>query len=218
MALDGFLTNLLELCTLNTGTFQLNLEALEIRALLDACAASAQERANARGLAIETGIGPGLPQRIHADARRLTKVLAVIMHYAVKDSPSGRVPLLASRSQGPACNGQGAVYAGCWLEIRASNTAPVRSGWRGLRRLRGVLSCEGSLRRRLALSVAAKWCEAMDGGLWLEHDTARGNSLIVRLPLGIPTEATAPEGVLSRVMPSEALAPRASAHCSRINP
>jgi K+-sensing histidine kinase KdpD len=204
MALDGVLSNLLELCTLNTGAFQLNLEALEIRALLDACAAASQERAKARGLAIEVGIAPELPQRIHADARRLGKVLEVMVHYAVKDSPSGRVPLLASRSRGPACNGQGAVYAGCWLEIRAANTAPVRSGWRGIRRLRGVLSCEGSLRRRLALSVASKWCEAMDGGLWLEHDTARGNSLIVRLPLGIPTEATAPTGDLVRIMPSQA--------------
>jgi len=204
MALDGFLSNLLELCTLNTGAFQLTLEALEIRALLDACAASAHEQAVVRGLSIEVGIGQGLPQRIHADARRLAKVLDVIVHYAVKDSPAGRVPLLACRSSGPACNGQGAVYAGCWLEIRVSDTAPVRPGWRGLRRLRGVLSCEGSLRRRLSLSVASKWCEAMDGSLWLEHDAARGNSLIVRLPLGIPSEATAPEDALVRIMPSQA--------------
>ena len=90
-ALRTLITDLLDIARIDAGQFHLAPEDFALRPLLHAIAEMFHSAAQARGLAITLRIAPDLPERLHADPRRLRQVLLNFLSNAVKFSTPGTI-------------------------------------------------------------------------------------------------------------------------------
>ena len=87
------INDILELSKIETGRVELMLEAVDLRALLDAALEMVQLRADQAGIGLELRCGPGLPQMVRADGAKLRQVLLNLLSNAVKFVKRGSVTL-----------------------------------------------------------------------------------------------------------------------------
>ena len=99
-ALRTLITDLLDIARIDAGRFHLAPEDFALGPLLQAIAEMFHSQAEARGLAITLGLAPNLPDRLHADPRRLRQVLLNFLSNAVKFSQPGTIALSAAISEG----------------------------------------------------------------------------------------------------------------------
>ncbi|HZV64555.1 MAG TPA: ATP-binding protein, partial [Telluria sp.] len=87
------INDILELSKIETGRVELMLEAVDLRALLDAALEMVQLRADQAGIGLALRCGPGLPQIVRADGAKLRQVLLNLLSNAVKFVKRGAVTL-----------------------------------------------------------------------------------------------------------------------------
>ncbi|HTU54012.1 MAG TPA: PAS-domain containing protein [Acetobacteraceae bacterium] len=95
-ALRTLITDLLDIARIDAGRFRLAPEDFALHPLLQAIAEMFHSQAEARGLAITLDLAPDLPDRLHADPRRLRQVLLNFLSNAVKFSRPGTITLSAA--------------------------------------------------------------------------------------------------------------------------
>jgi signal transduction histidine kinase len=93
----ALINNILDLATIDAGSMQLNLGAVDIRATMESAAEGVQDRLVASGLTLDIRTAPNIASFI-ADERRVRQILFNLLANAVSFSPAGAtVTLLAER-------------------------------------------------------------------------------------------------------------------------
>jgi signal transduction histidine kinase/DNA-binding response OmpR family regulator len=87
------INDLLDLSRIRSGRLDLNLEPLQLPALIEEIAAMVRVDAEKKGLSFVLDAGPGLPAVVSADGRRLRQILLNLLGNAIKFTESGRVTL-----------------------------------------------------------------------------------------------------------------------------
>ena len=86
----GLVSDVLDLAKAAGGTLALDEEVLDIGAVIDACLRLMAMRAAAAGVRLDRAIADGMPW-LHADRRRLKRLLVNLLSNAIKYSPAGGV-------------------------------------------------------------------------------------------------------------------------------
>ncbi|MBK7757197.1 MAG: response regulator [Deltaproteobacteria bacterium] len=94
-ALLGVINHVLDLSRIESGHLELNLEPVELPALLDGVVLLFAGHAESRGLHLSLIEAPGLPARVMADGPRLRQVLVNLLGNAIKFTERGSVRLFA---------------------------------------------------------------------------------------------------------------------------
>ena len=92
-SLAAIITEILDICKLDTGTLRLSESAVDIRATLRALAALHQPACTAKGLRLEFAVAPDVPACVVADGVRLRQILNNLLSNAVKYTVRGGVRL-----------------------------------------------------------------------------------------------------------------------------
>lgn len=96
------ITDLLDVASIEAGKLTLQLNPLDLRALLEMCSESMRPRAAEKSLAFDVSLDPELPARVRADGQRLRQVLLNLLSNAVKFTDRGRVGLMVDlMARGP---------------------------------------------------------------------------------------------------------------------
>jgi len=195
----SLINDILDLSKVEAGRMELDLEPLEITAVLRASLSIVLEKANAQrvDLVCEPALDLGV---LHADGRKVKQILFNLLSNAVKFTPEGGpVRLMAervSREQAlrplphgmrtPLPNSDEAQF----LEIQVTDTGigiPAKS----LPRLFQPFSqLESSLSRThegtgLGLAMVRKLAELHGGGVGVQSEEGKGSSFFVWLPYGL---------------------------------
>ncbi len=88
LTLRAIIDDILDLTTIDAGTFELNLSPVSVREVIDAAANGVRERLKQNDMALEVVIEPGIDQFV-ADGARVTQILYNLLSNAIGFSPSG---------------------------------------------------------------------------------------------------------------------------------
>jgi signal transduction histidine kinase len=86
------INDILDLAKMGSGTFEIDLDLVEVRDLCEQCARMIGPSAERKGLQFELRIEEGIGQ-IEADYRRLRQILLNLLSNAIKFTPEGRIGL-----------------------------------------------------------------------------------------------------------------------------
>lgn len=164
--------DLIDLGALQSGAFQLEPTAVDLRATIDDCAAALRPAAAAKGLEFRVAVAAGVPGWVRADGVRLRQVLLNLLTNAVKYTPGGFVALAVRAADGQ-------------LEFAVSDSGPgipeaQRSRlFQPFARLDPAAG-DGS---GLGLALVQGLCSVMDGTVRLADEGQPGATFVARLPL-----------------------------------
>lgn len=216
------LDDLLDLSRLQSGSLVLQRAPLALQALADEVLALMRPQAAAKGLLLQSGIEPGLPQRIVADGTRVRQVLFNLLSNAVRHCDRGSVTLDLRRAPGdPArlqflvtdtgigigrddarrlLDGRGAGHAG--EESRAGHAGvETRSGHAGGLTRAGHVGADERAGAGLGLDISRRLARLMGGELTLHSVPGEGS----RFGLEIPLQEAAPEPAAAPAPPASPL-------------
>jgi signal transduction histidine kinase len=171
----GLIGDLLDLAKIETGRFTLHEEAVDLAALLDACAHMVRDDAVRRRLAFRVEL-PQSGIRLRADEMRLRQIVVNLLSNALKFTPTGGEITLAAEVtlDGP-------------ISIKVSDTGIGMSGeqvrnvvkFGVVPNAQRVRAGEGS---GLGLAIARSLAEQHGGTLNIESFPGRGTTVTVLLP------------------------------------
>jgi CheY-like chemotaxis protein len=191
--LVSLIDSLIDYAAIEAGRFDISLQQVPVRALIESITELAAPRAHDKGLAIGAAVAPDVAAMITADPVRLRQILTNLVHNAVKFTDEGGVSISARR-------------AGGMLAVTVADTGP---GVGATNRERIFAEFErghdsATPGAGLGLPIARKLARAMGGELELEPE-AKGAAFTVRLPM--PGEAPPVERPLDGVVVALALDP-----------
>ncbi len=97
LTLRALIDDILDLTTLDAGTFELNLSPVSVREVIDAAANGVRERLRQNDMSLDIAIEPGIDQFV-ADGARVTQILYNLLSNAIGFSPAcGRIALNCRR-------------------------------------------------------------------------------------------------------------------------
>lgn len=171
----GLISDLLDLAKIETGRFTLHEEAVDLGALLDACAHMVRDDAVRRRLAFRVEL-PRQTIRLRADEMRLRQIIVNLLSNAMKFTPAGGEITLSAEAGpgGPVC-------------LRVADTGIGMSGeqvrnvvkFGVVPNAQRVRAGEGS---GLGLAIARSLAEQHGGSLSIESVPGRGTTVTVILP------------------------------------
>ena len=88
LTLRALIDDILDLTTLDAGTFELNLSPVSVREVIDAAANGVRERLKQNDMSLDIAIEPGIDQFV-ADGARVTQILYNLLSNAIGFSPAG---------------------------------------------------------------------------------------------------------------------------------
>ncbi|MBY0237836.1 MAG: two-component sensor histidine kinase [Burkholderiaceae bacterium] len=175
MRLLGLVEAVLELSALESGREPLDVEPTPLRDLVQQALSRQRTQADAKTIALETDMAPGLPDYFACDRVKVLRVLDILLTNAVQATAQGVVRLTVG-----AMDGGG-------LRFRVSDTGKgVPLGQR--RRIFEKFSqADDSATRAkdgagLGLAIAGQLVELMHGRIWLEEGGGPGAVFAVELP------------------------------------
>jgi signal transduction histidine kinase len=171
----GLIGDLLDLAKIETGRFTLHEEAVDLAALLDACAHMVRDDAVRRRLAFRVEL-PQSGIHLRADEMRLRQIVVNLLSNALKFTPTGGEITLAAE-----------VAADGPVSIKVSDTGIGMSGeqvrnvvkFGAVPNAQRVRAGEGS---GLGLAIARSLAEQHGGSLNIESFPGRGTTVTVLLP------------------------------------
>jgi PAS domain S-box-containing protein len=194
-ALEALLGDILDLARVEAGRMELRAEPFDLTGLVDACAALFRSAAEAKGVALETGVAPDAAGTYIGDASRLRQILSNLLGNAVKFTAAGRVRLTVSRA---------GDEAGAPLRFAVEDTGIGFTAETKARLFDRFEQADGSITRvfggsGLGLSISRALAELMGGRLDAHAVPGEGATfeLTVDLPRGDAAGETedAPEDV-----------------------
>jgi signal transduction histidine kinase len=178
--------DVLDLSKIEVGRLALDLEPVDLRALLDGIGTVVGPIAESKDLRINYSVDPGLP-RITSDASRLRQILLNLMSNSIKFSDHGAVEVSARRSpRNPeheiwiAVSDTGIGIAAADQDRIFEEFEQVRPSGRGDSIQRGT---------GLGLAISRKLARLLGGELRVESELGRGATFTLVLPINAPLSA-----------------------------
>ena len=191
--------NLLELASVESGSFSPMLREFSLRRLLESLRNAYSVRASLAGLGLDLAVDASLPDKLMGDSFRLRQILAHLLDNAIRFTPTGTVSLRA------------ALLA----HEDGANRVLVAKDFRGVRLVFSVLDTgvgiatdrqaaifesfslgEEPLTKRfggtgMGLSIARRLAELLGGSIWLESQPGFGSTFHLAVPLwpAVPPES-----------------------------
>jgi signal transduction histidine kinase len=182
------INDILDLSKIEAGRMTLDLETVDLAALLRGSLAIVRERAQLHGIALEARIAADVGEA-RVDARKLKQIVYNLLANAVKFTPdNGRVVLEAKRVAGD----------GCEIAVRDNG---IGIAPRDLQRLfQPFEQLQGSLERKyegtgLGLSMVKRLAELHGGTVGVQSESGLGSRFAVCLPLRSPECAGTPAAI-----------------------
>lgn len=173
-ALRQMINNILDLAKLEAGQRDLHPERFAIRDLLQETANLLEPQARAKGLELTIEADPELPETVHLDREKVSRVLVNLLSNAVKYTRSGRVVLRSSPWQGSITFEVRDTGSGIPAELVAKAFEPFQQ----IRTRMG----ETPRGTGLGLSISKQLVEVMGGDLFLESKEGDGTRVTFTLP------------------------------------
>ena len=190
-ALLGVINHVLDLSRIESGHLELNLEPVDLHALLDGVVLLFAGHAESRGLHLSLIEAPGLPPRVMADGPRVRQVLVNLLGNAIKFTERGAVRLVAEPDAAtPAALRLTVIDTGVGVpEADQQRIFEAFSQLGGPARSRGT---------GLGLSISRRLARAMGGELSVQSAPGAGSAFTFTLsparlaePLPAPTPGPA---------------------------
>jgi signal transduction histidine kinase len=175
----ALINDILDLSKIEAGKMTLELEPVDLSALLESSLAIVREKALCHDIALELRLGPELGA-VAVDARKFKQMVYNLLANAVKFTPDGGRVLLAAQRLSSAV-----------FEFSVSDTG-IGIAEKDLRRLfLPFEQLDGSLARKyegtgLGLSMVKRLAELHGGTVSVSSAPGRGSRFAVRLPLRAP--------------------------------
>ncbi|WP_145735022.1 response regulator [Nitrospirillum pindoramense] len=186
----GLLDDILDLSKIEAGRLTLENLPLDVRALVEDCAALVQPSAIGKGLAFRTAVAATVPARVMGDPTRLRQVVLNLLTNAVKFTATGGIDLAAEVLPDP----QGPEGQPSRLRVSVTDTGigiPAE-------RLSGLFEefsqVDETTARRfggtgLGLAICRRLVEHMDGRIGVDSAPGQGSRFWFELPLTLPAAA-----------------------------
>lgn len=155
-------------------------ESVDIVSLIEGMAAEADGLARAGGNEFSFSIGPGLPQQVLVDAKRLRQVLINLLDNAAKFTRGGRIEFRVEVDQGAAASTLIFKVRDTGPGMNASQLAMVFEPYRRADESAGLPGLG------LGLAIARHWAERMGGEILADSAPGQGTTMRVRLPVERP--------------------------------
>jgi signal transduction histidine kinase len=175
----ALINDILELARIEAGRTELNPQPVNLREFLQAAVNLVRVKADEKQLAIEFDAGPGLPEAVLADERRLRQVLLNLLGNAIKFTDQGSVTLRASAEP----RGTARVLLRLDVEDTGIGMQPD-----DLERIFEAFQQVGDVARRsggtgFGLPIARALVIEMGGQVQVSSESGRGSRFRVELPL-----------------------------------
>ena len=178
--MSGMVEDLLYLSRIESGELALQLDDVELDALLSATAGRFRYQAETSDVALRLSANGGV---VRADERRLEQVCANLLDNAIRFAPAGTEVLLASRSEG----------ASVVVEVHnAGEPIPAQDLPHVFDRFYQGDPARGGGHAGLGLAIVQELVQAHGGDVSVRSNAAAGTTFTVRLPRNGPPE-TAPQ-------------------------
>jgi signal transduction histidine kinase/ActR/RegA family two-component response regulator len=175
--LARLLSDILDFSKIEAGKVEIEREAFDLRAELDASALLLQTYAADKKLQFGVTYGEHARGWFYGDATRIKQIVANLVSNAVKFTNQGEVQVFIGWSE-----------ASEILEIKVCDTGIGFDKETGRRLFQRFIQADTSITRRfggtgLGLAICRGLIEAMGGGLNWESEPGEGSTFIVRIPL-----------------------------------
>jgi len=175
--LARLLSDILDFSKIEAGKVEIEREAFDLRAELDASAMLLQTYAADKKLQFGVTYGEHARGWFYGDATRIKQIVANLVSNAVKFTNQGEVQVFIDWSE-----------ASEILEIKVCDTGIGFDKETGRRLFQRFIQADTSITRRfggtgLGLAICRGLIEAMGGGLNWESEPGEGSTFIVRIPL-----------------------------------
>ncbi|MDX2171077.1 MAG: PAS domain S-box protein [Deltaproteobacteria bacterium] len=202
----ALLNDILDFSKIEAGKLDLELDDLDVAALVDDVVRPLAVRAAAQQITLIADVAPDVPARLRGDALRLRQVLTNLVGNAIKFTPAGRIAVRVAREPTPGdADGitlhVGVEDTGIGLapELRARIFAPFEQADASTTRRYG-----GS---GLGLAISAQLVRMMGGRIWVESVPGAGSHFhfTVRLSAARCAAAEAPPATPAATAPQRPL-------------
>jgi two-component system cell cycle sensor histidine kinase PleC len=171
----GIISDILDVAKIESGTFELDLEALPLRELLVSAASLVEPRIAEKHQSLVVALPDRLP-RVRADTRRLKQIVINLIGNAHKFTPSGGSITLAaapldSRTVAITVRDTGIGMSPDEIRIALKPFGQVRSG--------STRAHDGT---GLGLPIARALIEQHGGRMWLDSAEGRGTTVAFTMP------------------------------------
>ena len=175
--LANLANNLLDISRLEEGTLSLDLQALDVAAIVDQTVAAVRPMAEQKHILVEVDL-PGMLPDIYGDSQRVEQVLANLLNNAVKYTPDTGSVIVTARAGDPA--GMVSIsVTDTGVGIPADLLPHVFDRfYRAEHDLRMNIVSVG-----LGLSIAKRLIEAQGGRIWAESEEGHGSTFTFALPI-----------------------------------
>jgi len=198
----GLLNDIVDLSKLEAGTLTLDVQDVELDALVREVERVMRPGAATKALQLTVEIDPALPRRVRADGARLRQVLSNLLANAIRFTHQGSVKL-ACRAVPAAGGGRpGLQFVVSDTGVGMNADTVLRLFERSHLPTRGPRQDSG-----LGLEVAYRLAKLMDGDIQVESTPGHGSVFRVVLPLQAVAEATSVGSALAAPAPADS--PRA---------
>jgi PAS domain S-box-containing protein len=192
------LNDILDFSKIEAGRLDLELDDLDVEALVADVVQPLALRAAAQGLTLGTEVAPDVPPRLRGDALRLRQVLTNLVGNAIKFTATGRITVRVARDSAASDD------AGVVLHIGVQDTGIGIAPEVCARIFAPFEQADASTTRRyggtgLGLAISAQLVRMMGGRIWVESTPELGSHFHFTVRLGpaehqvaVPAIASAP--------------------------
>ena len=185
----GLVNDVLDLSKIEVGRMDVDLETVDLGALLDSVVTVIDPIAAAKALDVDVILSPGLP-RVTTDARHVRQILLNLASNAIKFTERGSVTLIARRAEGPGSESVLVTVEDTGPGIDADDLTrifeefeQVRPSGRGDSLERGT---------GLGLAIARKLARLLGGEIHVTSQKGAGSRFTLQLPVRPPMATGSP--------------------------
>ncbi|WP_300161458.1 response regulator [Solidesulfovibrio sp.] len=183
--------NLLELASVESGSFSPMLREFSLRRLLESLRSAYSVRAGLAGLGLDVLVEPSLPDKLMGDSFRLRQILAHLLDNAIRFTPTGTVSLRADRLDPESVRERVLVakdFSGLSLVFSVVDTGVGIPKDRQTTIFESFTLGEELLTKRfggtgMGLSIARRLAELLGGSIWVESRPGFGSTFRLAVPL-----------------------------------
>jgi PAS domain S-box-containing protein len=170
----SLINDVLDLSKIEAGRLQVSIDTCDVGQVLRAVGNVVRPRAEMKGLRFLTEIGPGLPEAICTDERKLRQILINLLSNAVKFTAAGEVRLEVQ------ADGNDRVCFSVTDTGTGIDPSQLRDIFDPFRQTKIGIREEGT---GLGLAISQRLVDAMGGSLEVESEPGRGSRFYFSLPL-----------------------------------
>jgi signal transduction histidine kinase/CheY-like chemotaxis protein len=181
-SLLALLDDILDFSSLKTEQLELGNIEFSLGHCMKGALNTVRDRAEKKGITIQTDVGPGVPDRLRGDPDRLRQVLLKIIEAVVKASAEGKILLSVRRDKEED-------------ELRAASHSrsllfSVQGSRPRIGKVQADATAESGTRKRggtgLGLELCGRLVRLMEGRLWLDTNAGVGDKLCFTARFAVP--------------------------------